>query len=514
MATDVQTVKNAGAASRARRHLVPLGTALLAGLALRLWFIFRMAQVTGDTLVYGMFAKNVLQHGVYGFTQSVPVHPSLIRLPGYPLFLALCFLIFGVEKYTAVLVVQALLDLGTCLLLATLARRFFGSRAFWAALWLGVLCPFLANYVALPLTETLTVFTIALTFYALERWLVKVSTAQSPLNRWLVLIGVAMAASIQLRPEQGLLAATVVPAMALALWPRGGWRRALPAVVLVSALTVAPLVPWTVRNWHTFHVFQPLAPKNANDPGEVVPVGFQRWYRSWGVDFASTVTTYWPYDGEPLYVEDLPDRAFDSQAQYRETAAVIALYDLTNQPSAEVDRRFAAIAAERIDANPIRYYVALPLARLLNMMFRPRVDALPVPLEWWNFRRHPGITVFAMAYAALNLGYFVLAGAGLALLRRSQWDRTRLLVGAMLGTLVLRSLLLLTIDNSEPRYTLEFYPVLIVLAAGCLVQRRPLTENSSLIDSLRQRLRSCRSGRHSRRESAPVRCRKTARRSL
>jgi hypothetical protein len=32
----------------------------------------------------------------------------------------------------------------------------------------------------------------------------------------------------------------------------------------------------------------------------------------------------------------------------------------------------------------------------------------------------------------------------------------------MLGFVVLRCLLLLTLDNSEPRYTLEFFPLLIV----------------------------------------------------
>jgi hypothetical protein len=39
-------------------------------------------------------------------------------------------------------------------------------------------------------------------------------------------------------------------------------------------------------------------------------------------------------------------------------------------------------------------------------------------------------------------------------------------VWAMGATIVLRCLLLLTIDNSEPRYTLEFYPVLVVMASG------------------------------------------------
>jgi hypothetical protein len=36
----------------------------------------------------------------------------------------------------------------------------------------------------------------------------------------------------------------------------------------------------------------------------------------------------------------------------------------------------------------------------------------------------------------------------------------------MAATILLRCALLLTLDNSEPRYTLEFYPVLLVWAGA------------------------------------------------
>src|SRR5258705_522362 len=95
--------------------------ALAAGLALRLWFVARVARVGGDTLVYGNIARNWMQHGVYSLSASpsVPV-PTLIRLPGYPLFLMACFSLFGVEHYTAVMYVQCVIDLCTCLLIAAL----------------------------------------------------------------------------------------------------------------------------------------------------------------------------------------------------------------------------------------------------------------------------------------------------------------------------------------------------------------------------------------------------------
>jgi hypothetical protein len=46
-----------------------------------------------------------------------------------------------------------------------------------------------------------------------------------------------------------------------------------------------------------------------------------------------------------------------------------------------------------------------------------------------------------------------------------RWPR---LAGAMLALIILRSLLLATIEAPEPRYTLECFPLLIVFAAVAL----------------------------------------------
>jgi len=439
--------------------------ALAAGVALRVWWILHFGQTTNDTRVYGEFARNVLLHHVYGWTHIVKgvelqPQPTLIRLPGYPLFLGLCFKLFGIDNYVAVMFAQAAIDLWTCLLVAGLAGRMFGRRAGLAALWMATLCPFTANYVAAPLTETLTLFCIALAFYGFARW-----RETAGVNRWLFAIAFALAYAILLRPEQGLLAACVVPAM---LFVASGWRRAFKPVALVCVLTVLPLVPWTARNWHVFHVFQPLAPRYANDPGDPNPYGFQRWYRTWGVEFTTTVTCYWNYDGAPILITDLPDRAFDSSAQYAATEAVLADYNQTDSQSKALDVRFNAIALERIHADPLRYYVALPVARVLNMMFRPRTEMLPVKLEWWKYRPKPWQFWVQSSFALLNLGFFALAG--MTLRRRASWRADQVLVWAMVATLVTRSLLLLTVDNSEARYTLEFYPVLMVLGSAALVR--------------------------------------------
>lgn len=448
-----------------RQRWLWLTLPLMLGLALRLWFIAHLARIDGDTLLYGDIAKNWLEHGVYGFTQlGVRPRPTLIRLPGYPLFLAACFRVFGLEHYTAVMVVQCAVDLLTCVVVSALAGRLFGRRAAIGAMWLAALCPFTANYVAAPLTETLSLACIAVAFYALERW----RTTELGVNRWVWLMGPVLAYALLLRPEQGLLAVAVLGAMLWLGWKAAGEGRLLrggrPVAVIVVCM-VLPLVPWTVRNWRTFHVVQPLAPRYATDPGELVPLGFQRWYRSWGIDFASTEDVYWNYDGAEIDISDLPARAFDSEQQYEQTDALLNDYDQTDNATAAIDGRFGKIAEERREDDPVRYYLALPVARLLDMALRPRTEMMPIPLEWWRWQEHPGKTAFAAVYAALNLGYLVLGGVGFWVWRRRGWKGDPALAWSMVGFVVLRCAVLLTLDNSEPRYTLEFFPVMIVWAA-------------------------------------------------
>jgi len=442
-----------------------VGLALVVGLALRLYFVLESPRILNDTLMYGDIAKNLLLHHVYGFTvTNGPPRATLIRVPGFPLFLAACFEVFGIGNYQPILYLQIIFDLASCLLAGDLARRLFGDRAGIMALWLAAVCPFTANYVAAALTETLTLLCIVVAFYAMQRWY----EGGLGFNRWLWVVAASLAFALLVRPEQGLLAAAVVPAMLWMAWWQshplhkaamdGAPRRLLP-VVVAAVCVVLPLVPWAVRNERTFHVFEPLAPRYATDPNERPPLGFQRWYRTWAIEFTSTENVYWNYDGADISIADLPNRAFDSQAEYDRVEELLRVYNANDNATLELDRAFDQLAQQRIDANPIRYYVALPVARLLNMLLRPREEMMGYGLEWWRFHYYGQQTVFAVFYGGLNLAYFVLGGAGLWRLRRRGYP---VVVWSMAAYVALRCALLLTLDNSEPRYTLELFPILFV----------------------------------------------------
>jgi hypothetical protein len=441
-----------------RAHAVwPVALALAAGLALRLWLLRSLFEVNGDSLIYGGLAKNLLLHGRFDLTlPGGEMYPTLIRLPGYPIFLAVCFRLFGMENYYSAACVQIVFELLGCLLLAGFVRRVappvVSRGAALATLWLAALCPFIACYTAEPLTETPTLFVLALAMWAMARF-------RDEPNWWNALwFTSAVTSATLLRPDGALAAIAFAPALVIGL-PRGDGPGEIPLrkVVRMAAvcvlLALAPFAVWTERNWSVFQVFEPLAPRLATDPGESSNPGWERWVKSWCLDFISTYEIYWNVPGDKLDVSELPSRAFDSPVQYAEAAALAADYnnhgmDLTP----EIDARFERLAEERIAAKPVRYYMWLPLGRVADMWLRPRVENLPIDLDWWVYAHHHAETEFSWAYAGLNALYVLLGIAGLCL-RPRFW-------GALMAYMLLRSALLLTVEAPETRYTLECFPML------------------------------------------------------
>jgi 4-amino-4-deoxy-L-arabinose transferase-like glycosyltransferase len=443
-----------------RQHLRFFLFATLSALALRLLFIFRFPAITTDSFIYGDIAKNWLQHGIYGLSGD-GISPTYIRLPGYPAFLAGIFTIFGMEHYRAVLVVQMFVDIGTCFLIADMAQRLISARAAKIAFLLAALCPFLANYAAAALTETWEIFFTAL---ALDFAIAGVDGLDS--GRWHSWLGcgLAVGAAILLRPDGGILLASILVYLGWIVIQRIRSRRSyfpvLRAVVVLGVVSVTPLVPWTLRNFHTMQKFQPLAPRYANEEDEYVPMGFNHWMKTWIADYVSVEEIYWPVPGAVIDAEKLPTRAFDSEKQRDETIQLVADYNDALHVTPELDTRFAALASARIQAAPLRYYVWLPAVRIADMWVRPRTELLPSDPRWWEFNDDPWPSTLAVSLGAINFLYCVAAVAGVVRRRRLPF------LGLLLTFVMLRSIFLGTLENPEPRYTLECYPIVILFASA------------------------------------------------
>ncbi len=460
-----------------RQHLRFFLWVTLAALGLRLFFLFRFPAVTTDSFIYGDIAKNWLQHGIYGLS-GPEISATYIRLPGYPAFLAAAFAIFGMEHYRAVLVLQMFVDIATCFLIADMARRLVSTRVAKTAFLLAAVCPFLASYAAAALTETLEIFFTALAIdYTIDGLQ---NLEERRVRPWLG-CGLAIGAAILLRPDGGLLLISIELYLALLLvraWRNkaraGRPRPHLPSHVLrvgliVAVFSLAPLVPWAWRNLHTMHRFEFLAPRYANEEDEFVPAGFNRWVKTWIADYASVEEIYWPVPGDTVDAAKLPVRAFDSDVQRQQTEELLADYNQVLHVTPELDARFTALAGQRIRQAPLRYYLWLPLLRIADMWLRPRTETLPSDTRWWEFNDDPKWSALAVALGIIGLVYLGMGSAGLVKSRNITF------LGLPLAFLVVRSIFLGTLENPEPRYTLECYPVMIILAAvflGKLTRQR------------------------------------------
>lgn len=448
--------------------------AMLSALALRLPLVLHFPAVVDDSRLYADIAMNWLQYGTYGITDSGQVMPTLSRLPGYPAFLAGVFSLFGWSNFRAVLFTQVAFDLGSCLILADIARRMFGERAAKAAVMLAALCPFLANYAAAALTETLEIFftALALDFALLGFARLRQATPDRFHSVPWIGCGLSIAACILLRPDGGILLAAVGAYFFLrcvgALLKRQNDRsqQLVPLVrsgIVVLLCALAGLLPWTLRNLSSLHRFEPLAPRYANDSDELVMTGFNRWTKTWIADYVSVEEIYWNVPGEAISVNRLPRRAFDSSEQREQTAQLFADYNVDHDVTPELDERFAALAAARIHHAPLRYYVWLPAMRIADMWLRPRTELFPSDPRWWEFNdARPWLTV-SLTFGFLNLAFILVADTGFLRIRAFPS------VGLLVLFVLLRSLFLGTLENPEPRYTLECYPVVIVFAAALFI---------------------------------------------
>lgn len=454
------------------KHLLP---ALLAGIALRLFFIWRFPFYSGDTAYYEELARNWLYHHVYGFYSHGQLLPSDERAPGYPAFLAAFYFLAGPGR-KAVMLAQAFLDLATCVLAAGIASRLAAdapeaarTRVAIAALWLTALCPFTANYAAVPLTEVLATFltTLALLIFlspagmAFER----ISSDRDLLravNTWF-LGGVVVGLGTLVRPETPLLLVAVL----IVFWWRyrrpANWRKLTLATLWMLVGLLLPLAPWAARNSIRVGRVQFLAPRYAETYGDVLPTGFYAWTKTWMFRFRDAYLFTWKLPLQPIELRDLPSYAVDSPEEFSRVASLLDRYNRAHGMRRSLDLEFAELARERSKRHPIRTYVWIPIERAAALWFTPRITLLPYSGRLWplseSYRSNPIDFEVTLGFALLDILYIAMAVAAAWHLRANP--------GAVLvvAFVLVRTAFLTQLQTCEPRYVLVCFPALLSMGA-------------------------------------------------
>ncbi|HEY2867024.1 MAG TPA: phospholipid carrier-dependent glycosyltransferase [Pyrinomonadaceae bacterium] len=326
---------------RRRAAIVVFALVGVTALFVDVWMAMGLYQTApeGDAKIYSRMAVNIVDHGVFS-TEDQPdaagqFKPSIIRLPGYPLFLAAIYSVAGDENYPAVRAVQGVLHFAAAILAGMLAFGWAGGSrqrrriaAFWTFL-LAAFCPFTINYASVLLTEVVTIFLMVAMMLTATYAIKTANLLRSIL--WWALTGLIAGAVVEVRPDSGLFALAVGLTLIVAAFARSGLRQAwLPMIEKGMALVVAfilVLTPWTIRNEQVFTMFQPLAPQHAEMPGEFVPLGYYHWLRTWIDDAKYISPMLWELEIHRIDPNKIPASAFSNDD---EKARVFALFDQYN----------------------------------------------------------------------------------------------------------------------------------------------------------------------------------------
>lgn len=426
-----------------------------------------------DGAYYQNLAQNLVDHHSYSHQTAPPYRPTLVRMPGYPLFLAGFYKLGGPGYPAAVRAVQAFVHTLTAVLLAVLAAlwaprpadRKVAARMAFA---LAAICPFTLIYAACILTETLTMFFMAaMILCATMGW-------RQRRGAWWLAAGALGGLAVLLRPDAGLFAAAVGLTLGLDALARARASRSvapLGAAIrlgLVFSLGFGVTVaPWIARNAAVLHQWALLPPPDMSEPGEFSPNGYCAWFGTWSDDEKDLPQLYWTLGpDQPMRFSDVPARAFDHPGERKRVEALFAEYN-THQPPAmmtpQIDAQFAQLARERIARHPLRSSLWLPLRRVFNLWFCTHsqyydFEGYLLPLDQrgddaWQTR-------WLLLFAAAT-GLYTIAGiTGAATLWHGAAWRWLCLLALLIG---LRMALLVRLEHTEPRYVVEFFPLLCVL---------------------------------------------------
>lgn len=223
------------------------------GIGLRLVYVLLAGKSDlswGDEVTYDLLAQNLLAGHGYCF---VPGHPSLLRAPLYPLFLAGVYALFG-HQYAVVLGVQALIGGLSTLMVVMLGRCLFDEVSPPVVAGCLFAChPLLVFATGLLYSETLYLFLLLLFTYSCLK-MVKGPRRK----RWAVAAGVLLGTSVLMKPNLLLLPL----ALLFYIWfVLRDFRRAMVLGGLVVLAMAVVVLPWTLRN---YRVSGALIPVSAN----------------------------------------------------------------------------------------------------------------------------------------------------------------------------------------------------------------------------------------------------------
>jgi 4-amino-4-deoxy-L-arabinose transferase-like glycosyltransferase len=381
--------------------------------------------------------------------------PEVIRTPGYPAFVALIYRLFGIGNQMALVIAQAFVFAGLCVIVFAIARRITSERtALLAGLLAALFSPF-PYFGALALTELWTTFLAGLAMLACVR------AVQTGRVTAYVIAGILFSLTTLVRPAFVLLPFFLAVAVPLCVREQRD-RRALAGWAALSVAALITLVPWFTYNYVHLGRFT-LSPAGGVGRGLWEATWQGRWPGRVQAALTDVATTAAAREERDRRVDIIAaDTGLDPELMrvyVHEWRALHELWDTPTEPMARVharvtaDQAYLSAAVDHIRNDPAGHI----WRRLTRGPFV--LWAAEIPIRHTLINRLPTIVirliwllqVILLAVAALGAVHLVRAGRRL--------DAAVLVLPLIYVTAVHLPLL------CEARQSLPVKPLVIVLAA-------------------------------------------------
>lgn len=195
-----------------------------------------------DPYTYNQLAKNIIEYKSFTYAEGLP--PVSLRTPGYPLFIALIYMLFGINPIIVILV-QILLDSLIVILIFLITKNFLTLRLSILTAFLYAIEPHASIFSLSMYSDTFFVFVLTLFAYFFIKHLYKEQ------YQTLILSAVLLAVANLIKPS-GVFTPIIIIIILLFKF-KEKYKIFIYRSVLFILTFILILSPWLIRNYNYFN---------------------------------------------------------------------------------------------------------------------------------------------------------------------------------------------------------------------------------------------------------------------
>lgn len=441
-----------------------LTIAILGLVTSGIFVIFFNYAVSGpDSVQYDRLGYNLASGKGFSLDARAPFAPTMFREPGYPVFLAAIYTVFG-HSINVVLFIQMLLHAATAVLAYYIARAIFPEKAAFFSGVAVALFPTLANMAACLLSETFFTFLLCLGLWLFLEALGRKKLAVFSMSGLVLgFLAITKAAALLLP------VALAIAAIVICLVKRQDLKSLLIGITAFAIIFCLPVSMWIVRNKTLF-----------NSASMTLRGGEALWSRAQKLDdspkvIAATVCYSFSESlGNKLFpsVTDRPNRFLFKD--FEKAEGLRARYSAEGLTNLQIEEIFKKEASDKISKRPLAYagYTLIEAIKMTAFTYLPVLNESMVRDRFVTFKGG-ALMLSGMKGIIRMMAYPILLLFFIAIIKYSKiWDKWILLFTTVAYFNLVYSLL-----DAIGRYAVPLIPLYCIMAVAALF---PALENKSI----------------------------------